>query len=74
MARLRWSELSGAQRGGIAVAAVVQVVLAAAAWYDLARRPAWAVRGRKGRWAWVIAVNFIGPLLYFRFGRREQTG
>jgi hypothetical protein len=48
----------------------VQVALAAAAWTDLARRPADRVNGRKPVWAAVIALNFIGPLLYFSRGRR----
>jgi hypothetical protein len=49
----------------------VQVSLAAAAWTDLARRPARAVNGPKGVWALVIAVNTVGPLAYFRWGRRR---
>jgi hypothetical protein len=46
-----------------------QVLLAAGAWWDLARRPADRVRGPKWLWAPVIAVNFAGPVLYFSCGR-----
>jgi len=53
--------------------AAVQLALAGAAWADLARRPARAVRGPKWIWALVIAVNFIGPLWYFRWGRLPDT-
>jgi hypothetical protein len=48
----------------------VQVSLAVSAWTDLAQRPAEAVNGPKRRWALLIAVNVVGPLAYFRWGRR----
>ncbi|MCE6996366.1 hypothetical protein LZG04_16395 [Saccharothrix sp. S26] len=58
-------ELTPARRWGIAWGAV-QVVPAAT---DLARRPADAVTGREPWWALVIAVNIVGPLSCFRWGR-----
>lgn len=70
MARKRWNELSEAQKASTVAAAAVQVALAAAAWTDLARRPAERVRGPKAAWAVAIAVNFIGPMSYFAFGRQ----
>lgn len=66
----RWSDLSPAQQRAIIAAGVVQVALAAAAWTDLARRPAAGVRGPKAAWAAAIAVNFVGPVAYFAWGRR----
>jgi hypothetical protein len=54
------------------VAASVQLSLAAAAWADLATRPAEEVNGGKGRWALLIAVNWIGPFAWFRWGRRGR--
>ncbi|MFD7659665.1 hypothetical protein ACFV4N_37305 [Actinosynnema sp. NPDC059797] len=66
----KWSELSRAQRRVVAVLAAVQVGLAAAAWADLARRPASAVNGSKRWWALVIGINFIGPVAWFGWGRR----
>jgi hypothetical protein len=68
----RWSDLSDRQKTVVLVAASVQVALAATAWIDLAVRPASQVNGGKARWATIIAVNFIGPLYYFRCGRRPQ--
>lgn len=65
-----WLEMSSAQRRGILVLSAVEVVLAGAAWADLARRPGEAVNGRKRWWAVVIAVNLVGPLAYFRWGRK----
>lgn len=69
MARTRWNDLTDPQKAAILVAASVQISLAAAAWIDLARRPPELVRGPKGAWAAAIAVNFVGPIAYFGWGR-----
>lgn len=66
-----WSELSAGQRVGLLVPAAIQLTLAATAWRDLARRPADEVNGPKAAWAAVIAINFVGPVLYFVKGRRR---
>jgi len=68
--RPRWHDLSRSRRGAMIALGAAQVSLAAGAWWDLARRPAAAVNGPKSLWALVIAVNFVGPLAYLRFGRR----
>ena len=67
----RWSDLTDPQKTALLVAASVQLSLAATAWVDLARRPRDQVNGPKGAWAAVIAVNFVGPISYFAFGRRR---
>ncbi|HEX8866930.1 MAG TPA: PLDc N-terminal domain-containing protein [Lentzea sp.] len=69
MAR-RWSDLTEAQRRTLLTMGVVQVLLAGAAWTDLALRPREFVRGRKLWWGLAILVNFAGPLAYFRWGRK----
>jgi hypothetical protein len=69
--RRRWSDLTDRQKTSLLVAASVQLSLAATAWVDLARRPRDQVNGPKGAWAAVIAVNFVGPISYFAFGRRR---
>lgn len=66
-----WRDLTPTQQRFIIAAGIVQVGLATAAWVDLARRPAAAVRGSKGAWAAAIAVNFAGPIAYFVWGRRD---
>lgn len=66
-----WSELGRAERRAVVALGVVEVGLAVAAWTDLARRPAGAVNGGKKWWALAIAVNFVGPLAYFRWGRKR---
>lgn len=73
MAHQRWSDLTRGQRIAVVLTGVVQVLLALSAWYDLGRRRAEAVRGPKRLWAMAIAVNFIGPIAYFRYGRLPET-
>ena len=48
------------------------LLLATAAWVDLAVRPAARVNGRKDVWAAVIGINFVGPIAYFARGRRPR--
>jgi hypothetical protein len=72
MARRRWRELSPREQTAVLTLASVQLSLAATAWADLARRPAVDVNGSKLRWALLIAINFVGPVAYFRWGRRRS--
>ena len=65
----KWSDLSSRRQTGMVIGGLIQLALAATAWADLARRPADEVNGPKGLWAVLIAVNFVGPLSYFVFGR-----
>lgn len=66
----RWGEPSTAGRVLIVVLSTVQVALAISAWADLAQRPGDRVNGSKRTWAAVIASNLVGPLLYFKRGRK----
>lgn len=70
-ARRRWADLTPRQRLLTLLAGSVQLSLAAWSWADLARRPAAQVNGSKPLWAAAIAVNFVGPLAYLRWGRRR---
>ncbi|HEX6853707.1 MAG TPA: PLDc N-terminal domain-containing protein [Streptosporangiaceae bacterium] len=69
----RWRDLTRGQKTALSASAAVQFALAAAAWADLARRPPAQVRGPKWRWAALIAVNFAGPIAYFRWGRKRPA-
>lgn len=69
-AKKKWADLTGPQRAGLLTLISLQLSLAATAWADLASRPASRVRGPRGRWAAIIGINFIGPILYFTRGRR----
>lgn len=72
MTRTRqWSDLTDREKMAIIAATGVQVSLAAAAWWDLAHRPASQIRGPKAAWAFGIAVNFMGPIAYFAVGRQH---
>ncbi|MCZ4537748.1 hypothetical protein O4159_20300 [Gordonia terrae] len=64
-----WNDLTSTERKGLLALISVQVTLAVAAWVDLATRPAAKVRGSKKKWAGVIAINFIGPVVYYTRGR-----
>jgi hypothetical protein len=50
---------------------VVQLGLLVSAELDIQRRPASEVRGRQGWWRLTCLINFVGPLSYFRWGRRS---
>lgn len=68
--KIRWRDLSPKRQRAIMVGSVVQFTLAAIAWVDLARRTDAEVRGPRRVWAFVIAINFVGPIAYLTFGRR----
>lgn len=68
--RKTWRDFSAGQRAAIVAGGTLELALAVTAWTDLARRPADAVNGSKGKWAAIIAVNLVGPVAYFRWGRR----
>ncbi|MDH6283056.1 PLD nuclease N-terminal domain-containing protein [Prescottella agglutinans] len=73
MAKSKWTDLSPAKRASILALAAVELSLAVSAWADLATRRREEVNGSKGKWAAIIAVNIIGPLSYFRWGRKKSA-
>ena len=73
MSRRRWTDLTPGRRGAVLALGAVQLSLAVSAWADLATRPATEINGRKPVWAAIIAVNFLGPLAWFRWGRRPAA-
>ncbi|TRY17309.1 PLDc_N domain-containing protein [Tessaracoccus rhinocerotis] len=68
----RWKDMSRRQRVGTSALTVLQLALAVMAWVDLARRAPEDVNGSKKKWAAIIAINFVGPILYFARGRRDK--
>ncbi len=74
IARKKWSEFSGRNRRLIAIMGAVEVVLLAAALFDIKRRPADQIKGPKWMWSALAFVNIVGPLGYFAFGRRRSAG
>ena len=71
LSKKKLAELSRPKQALVLLLASLQLSLAVAAWADLATRPAEKVNGSKLRWALTIAVNFFGPIRYFRKGRRD---
>ena len=68
----KWAEMSTGQRVAVVAGGTVQIALALAAWIDLARRDPALVKGPKRRWAGIIGINFVGPILYFTVGRQRS--
>ena len=67
----KFSELSPAARTAAIVAGVIEVALFAAAQIDIYRRSPEQIRGSKGLWVGLCFINILGPLSYFRFGRKK---
>lgn len=72
MATKHWSDLTPAQRATVVALGAAQFALAVSAWVDLLRTPAGQVNGRKDVWAAVIAVNWVGPIAWYRWGHRAR--
>ncbi|HET6870850.1 MAG TPA: hypothetical protein VFH80_33370 [Solirubrobacteraceae bacterium] len=69
---VKFSERPLASRVGIVLLGTIQVTLLVAAQLDIQRRPAEQINGPKMRWRLLCLINIIGPLSYFRWGRRSQ--
>jgi hypothetical protein len=67
----RWSDLSTEQRIGVVALGTFQVSLQIAALVDIRRRPREQIKGRKATWVALSFLNTVGPLAYFKFGRRH---
>lgn len=63
--------LSPVRQAAIVAIAAWQLWLLAAAQRDIHRRPADQVRGSKALWRVLSLFNTVGPLAYFRWGRRD---
>lgn len=55
------------------MAASVQLSLLAAAQVDISRTPAERINGNKLTWRLISLINFVGPILYFVFGRIRRS-
>lgn len=68
--RQKFSELPIERRVGISLLGALQLALLVAAELDIHRRPPDQIRGPKLRWRLLCLLNFVGPLSYFRWGRK----
>jgi hypothetical protein len=71
MAEKSWRDLSEGQRTLIKVLALCELTLKIAMLVDIRRRPASQIRGSKRAWRAAAAINTLGPVSYFAFGRRR---
>ena len=69
--KMRWQDLTHKQRVAVAIMSVVQVGLLVAALVDMHQRSDEELTASKGTWTAIVFVNFLGPIAYFLFGRRE---
>jgi hypothetical protein len=65
------SVMSMKKKKFLAVIVPIQVVLAALAWRDLARRTDEQVRGKKGFWKVFVSLNPGNSVVYWLVGRRR---
>jgi hypothetical protein len=70
--KMKWSELTPTQRVLVVCGGLIQLTLFALAQRDLSHRSADTVNGPKWVWRLATMINFIGPIAYFRCGRKPQ--
>ena len=68
-----WYKLSTPTKARIVALGIVQVLLLAAALWDISQRPAEEIKGNKPMWVGLAFVNYIGPLAYFLLGCKPPT-
>ncbi len=67
-----WQEFTLTQKTLVVVGSTVELGLLAAALWDLSRRPAAEINGKKGLWVAASFVGFVGPITYFCRGRKKH--
>jgi len=67
----RWEDLTQQQRISIVVMGAIQVGLLAAALVDIHQRSEEELTASKRAWTMISFINFVGPIAYFLFGRKE---
>ena len=68
--KTHWKDLNSKRKKLVVLVSLAQVALTAAAYRDLAKRPAEEVDGPKFVWGIALLVNWIGPIAYFAKGRK----
>jgi hypothetical protein len=72
MHRKRWADLSGPQKAGIIIGGTLQIGLLVAGLWDVAHRKPEELRGNRRFWIGFMFVDWIGPLSYFAYGRKDS--
>lgn len=68
--KLAWTDLRPWQQRAIIVGGAIEMLGTAISLRDLSRRPAERVRGPKALWVGVMVIQPVGPIAYWRLGRR----
>lgn len=68
----RWSDLSTAQKIGVIIMGIVQLTLLAGGLWDLSHRKQEELRGDRRFWWGFMFVNWVGPIAYFTYGRKNS--
>jgi hypothetical protein len=68
----RWADLPILQKIGIIIGGTIQIGLLVVGLWDLAHRKPEEVRGDRRFWVGFMFVNWIGPLAYFVYGRKNS--
>lgn len=71
--RVKFNDLPARGRAQIVLLAAIQLTLLVAAEIDIQVRPASEINGPKNRWRLISLINFVGPLSYFRWGRKPVS-
>lgn len=69
----QWKDLATATKIRMMIMGVIQVALLVAALWDIRQRPAEGIKGDKKVWVGIAFINFVGPLAYVFFGRKQLT-
>jgi flagellar biosynthesis/type III secretory pathway M-ring protein FliF/YscJ len=67
----RWEDLTQQQRIAIVIMGVIQFALLAAALADIRQRSEEELTASKRAWTMISFINYVGPIAYFLFGRKE---
>lgn len=70
MANTSWNDLSTPQRLGVIALGAAYLGSVAAAHIDLTQRGSIRTRGPRILWRFVTLIPGLGPVLYYRSGRR----
>ena len=73
MLKKRWQDMTPLQQAGIMILTIIQFSLLGAAYWDIRRRPANELNGNTPFWRVAVFINFIGPIAYFLFGRKQAV-
>jgi len=70
----RWQDLAVWQKIAVIILGTAQFMLLGTALWDIRQRSPEEINGSKELWTVLSFINFIGPVSYFLFGIKRQSG